>query len=55
MAKQRKPKDVSNKGGILRSREGKGDHLVNITEETDQRTGKKVITVEKTKPGNSNN
>jgi hypothetical protein len=39
---------------LFRSREGKGDHVVSVTEMKDSK-GKRVTTVKKTKPGNSNN
>ena len=39
---------------LFRSQEGKGSHVLSGTETTDS-NGKKVITLKKTKPGNSNN
>lgn len=51
--KEGKPENTQ-KGWLFRSREGKGDHLLSSTEETDDK-GKKTTIFKKVKPGNSNN
>lgn len=49
--KQPKPE----KPWMFRSFEGKGNHLLSATESKNPKTGKKVTTLKKIKPGNSNN
>ena len=56
MAKNKPADDSgSKKPWLFRSLEGKGNHLLTSAEKTDPATGKKVTTLKKVKPGNSNN
>jgi len=53
--KPQKPKKLIKPGVVSHGRGRQKHELVNITEEKDPRTGKTIITVERTKPGNSHN